>query len=222
MLSSISYPAHPRSRGEHTLDGEWIPRRRGSSPLARGTQSSQLWFMLPRRLIPARAGNTCLPFPIRRYPAAHPRSRGEHSMMFRCSLAGNGSSPLARGTLFADVHKVIAARLIPARAGNTIGFSLSHGVTSAHPRSRGEHTKSPSTTSYRRGSSPLARGTRLYSGFHRLARRLIPAHAGNTVKRDATIDLSTAHPRSRGEHPNVCQVPKSELGSSPLARGTRL
>ena len=111
-------------------------------------------------------------------------------------------------------------RLIPARAGNTIGFSLSHGVTSAHPRSRGEHTKSPSTTSYRRGSSPLARGTRLYSGFHRLARRLIPARAGNTVKRDATIDLSTAHPRSRGEHPNVCQVPKSELGSSPLARGT--
>ena len=200
MLSSISYPAHPRSRGEHTLDGEWIPRRRGSSPLARGTQSSQLWFMLPRRLIPARAGNTCLPFPIRRYPAAHPRSRGEHSMMFRCSLAGNGSSPLARGTLFADVHKVIAARLIPARAGNTRSSLTSYPSVAAHPRSRGEHHSRTLSWRLRFGSSPLARGTRRSGEPERELRRLIPARAGNTRLPCSRQWSWPAHPRSRGEH----------------------
>ena len=52
--------------------------------------------------------------------------------------------------------------------------------------------------------------------------RLIPARAGNTKIGHASTPPSPAHPRSRGEHEvqrHLCTVP---LGSSPLARGTRL
>ena len=50
--------AHPRSRGEHRFIGGVMWRVRGSSPLARGTHSSNPNQEYVEGLIPARAGNT--------------------------------------------------------------------------------------------------------------------------------------------------------------------
>ena len=50
--------AHPRSRGEHGQWREFLPRRWGSSPLARGTHFAHNWLSSLSGLIPARAGNT--------------------------------------------------------------------------------------------------------------------------------------------------------------------
>ena len=50
---------------------------------------------------------------------------------------------------------------------------------------------------------------------------LIPARAGNTSRRPHRRTGEGAHPRSRGEHREVGAVRLDELGSSPLARGTR-
>ena len=200
-----------------TIANPWPP---GSSPLARGTPGRQGRCLLLRGLIPARAGNT----PQRRYalppPRAHPRSRGEHLQWRLPPFLSRGSSPLARGTLPFIEQAGTPVGLIPARAGNTLSTGNTSSPLKAHPRSRGEHKFRISKANAVKGSSPLARGTRLRRIIARLARRLIPARAGNTPPTPAGILLMWAHPRSRGEHLIVGAFQASLRGSSPLARGT--
>ena len=57
-MKPIILPAHPRSRGEHLQDGDFLFASFGSSPLARGTHSDEKKKFTKSRLIPARAGNT--------------------------------------------------------------------------------------------------------------------------------------------------------------------
>ena len=173
-------PAHPRSRGEHSPRVQMHPSAFGSSPLARGTRSFVLCFSLSPRLIPARAGNTSSTTDPLSLHTAHPRSRGEHTTHSGKALIGDGSSPLARGTLCPEGVDRSQKRLIPARAGNTILSSAAPSASPAHPRSRGEHYRSVVVLSQEFGSSPLARGTRSGSSGGGTGIRLIPARAGNT------------------------------------------
>ena len=173
--------------------------------------------------------------------AAHPRSRGEHFFSYLRTRFLAGSSPLARGTLLLVLADALLSRLIPARAGNTLGIAglpasdaahprsrgehpfLPLGVLApgaAHPRSRGEHTGKLNASPVIFGSSPLARGTPLPSFLLDQHTRLIPARAGNTVGRCSFRLLLTAHPRSRGEHTESLSMRRIGAGSSPLARGT--
>ena len=132
-----------------------------------------------------------------------------------------GSSPLARGTHPNSLSDHLWGGLIPARAGNTMTFSMRCAPSGAHPRSRGEHMTETTLKLTEAGSSPLARGTRaLRCSFGGLS-GLIPARAGNTLVRTLFTRRSWAHPRSRGEHGTGCSAPSSVEGSSPLARGTR-
>ena len=91
----------------------------GSSPLARGTLENRMSPPGVIRLIPARAGNTKALRVEQAAETAHPRSRGEHLEVVLSHGFAPGSSPLARGTPFFDSFHDYAARLIPARAGNT-------------------------------------------------------------------------------------------------------
>ena len=173
------------------------------------------------RLIPARAGNTVWSLECLIIAAAHPRSRGEHVPSGEITQGARGSSPLARGTLLAEMNQKEKLRLIPARAGNTvlIGSRGAGGV--AHPRSRGEHVGYSCSSALRFGSSPLARGTPSLR-VPRLQRlRLIPARAGNTSVIMSSHSRYTAHPRSRGEHSTCSNTSGVPAGSSPLARGTQ-
>ena len=193
----------------------------GSSPLARGTRPRATHRTPRPGLIPARAGNTPAPNTVRGLGWAHPRSRGEHSIRDGGIVGSSGSSPLARGTRLWHGVKRLASGLIPARAGNTESGCTAKITGGAHPRSRGEHDDRPQTQCWRRGSSPLARGTHDYGkGFH-FVEGLIPARAGNTYFYLFPFTLFRAHPRSRGEH--TVEIVEIELieGSSPLARGTR-
>ena len=212
--------AHPRSRGEHSELLWLLGQDCGSSPLARGTQSERGVGLIGWRLIPARAGNTR--FSGLRDPAraAHPRSRGEHTLLILPKHGLPGSSPLARGTRSVLIWPMSWGRLIPARAGNTFPLHRNRLLTAAHPRSRGEHPSGSATYQICHGSSPLARGTPTGGGGNTPRPRRIPARAGNTVASVVCKSPWTAHPRSRGEHPlrNVTSTPG--CGSSPLARGT--
>ena len=114
--------AHPRSRGEHITNHSFCAPGSGSSPLARGTLNITTFKPLNPRLIPARAGNTRLHLLDKAIYTAHPRSRGEHSPGRGVFGFLGGSSPLARGTRKDSVELRSAARLIPARAGNTRSF----------------------------------------------------------------------------------------------------
>ena len=76
--------------------------------------------MTHRRFIPAGAGNTA-PSPVAApHAAVHPRWRGEHGDAARVAMKKDGSSPLARGTLFVTFDPHDAIRFIPAGAGNTV------------------------------------------------------------------------------------------------------
>ena len=173
----------------------------GSSPLARGTLLGPGTRAAARRFIPARAGNTSSPAPARPTSSVHPRSRGEHHQPSRDGSTAIGSSPLARGTLATAPRLDALLRFIPARAGNTPGATSRAGRTAVHPRSRGEHPRILRDVVLLHGSSPLARGTQVWSDGVPERRRFIPARAGNT-------------------YPD-CRPDYHQCGSSPLARGTR-
>ena len=153
-------------------------------------------------------------------PGPHPRSRGEHFFLLCAVRCAAGSSPLARGTHVVRRGNGEAARLIPARAGNTPIDIAPACAAAAHPRSRGEHPRSTSQMWDSLGSSPLARGTQVLYSFQWLPFRLIPARAGNTNGVKHIVKGIPAHPRSRGEHVNLIISDGHAFGSSPLARGT--
>ena len=136
-------------------------------------------------------------------------------------ISSSGSSPLARGTLLPAPASRPLGRFIPARAGNTRPRQPSPPPAPVHPRSRGEHSGAATMAGSRIGSSPLARGTPARSRRVGIARRFIPARAGNTRRRRRAERRAAVHPRSRGEHSAGAGVAVAVSGSSPLARGTR-
>ncbi len=177
--------AHPRLRGEHNIEERNQRDVAGSSPPARGTHVADDDDYLLIGLIPACAGNTRWPSLTRWRTTAHPRLRGEHPSPPIFGSFQFGSSPPARGTRPVDVFPLLRHGLIPACAGNT---PYSSGITrpvAAHPRLRGEHSKSKRGTPEGAGSSPPARGTLAATSHPCLAGGLIPACAGNTLSPSA-------------------------------------
>ena len=193
-------PVHPRSRGEHAIHVTFTEMADGSSPLARGTHPAGGGRAARARFIPARAGNTLRGWIERDRSAVHPRSRGEHQDIERGLTDSFGSSPLARGTPCRPHHRSVRERFIPARAGNTQSIRAGSASRPVHPRSRGEHSVKCTPRPAPVGSSPLARGTRHARVPCAVARRFIPARAGNTDHEPAHHRPRPVHPRSRGEH----------------------
>ena len=172
--------AHPRSRGENGYPVDRIASTMGSSPLTRGKQTGVEAANQESRLIPAHAGKTrgvCL---VRRASRAHPRSRGENLRREGVLRVAHGSSPLTRGKPVHRVDAELLGGLIPAHAGKTPTALTVSSRDSAHPRSRGENTRTVTASPPRRGSSPLTRGKRPGWARRGCARGLIPAHAGKT------------------------------------------
>ena len=218
---SLTYKAHPRSRGENAGVGELAERGAGSSPLTRGKRDRIGSCRYEARLIPAHAGKTLCRGWHCHGRGAHPRSRGENSPCTTSWLIRLGSSPLTRGKRHEVRGQGCAAGLIPAHAGKTGRWRSRSGVWTAHPRSRGENALPGLALPRTRGSSPLTRGKRGGGDPGVASGRLIPAHAGKTSRARREPDPHTAHPRSRGE--NAVDLPSGSAiaGSSPLTRGKR-
>ena len=115
-------------------------------------------------------------------------------------VAAAGSSPLARGSLRTRRGQRVSRRIIPARAGFTVGRLLP--------------IREPS------GSSPLARGSQVGFSGDALGVRIIPARAGFTPGTGRVPGGVPDHPRSRGVHLRSRSSETSRCGSSPLARGS--
>ena len=216
----VSGTVHPRTGGEHPRNRRISAARFGSSPHGRGTQLRETGREMDRRFIPARAGNTAASSGFQLIVAVHPRTGGEHPVVATASCHSDGSSPHGRGTL-ADVRsRVRRIRFIPARAGNTATFSISHQCLPVHPRTGGEHVPAPMRVRNAVGSSPHGRGTR-YSGIGDwIELRFIPARAGNTLQEKETRLRAAVHPRTGGEHDADALKSVSTTGSSPHGRGT--
>ena len=211
--------AHPRSRGENRPNDSHSPEIAGSSPLTRGKRSWQRYLVTAFGLIPAHAGKTASPKRAQLSEAAHPRSRGENLVARGRGNSRRGSSPLTRGKPVSMLSIVDLLRLIPAHAGKTTCSWSPRRTLRAHPRSRGENSRTVPRRYRRRGSSPLTRGkrTRIRSMLRTL--RLIPAHAGKTRPWPRPMRPTRAHPRSRGENSAPSSPRSATCGSSPLTRG---
>ena len=211
--------AHPRSRGENGKNSHSGHPSGGSSPLTRGKQHARCIDGEAPGLIPAHAGKTRRSRPGSNPGRAHPRSRGENSSRISSKAFSPGSSPLTRGKLVRRPGERVDSGLIPAHAGKTarsLGLSLR---SAAHPRSRGENSRTGCRDRSPRGSSPLTRGKHQVSGEATARGRLIPAHAGKTCLLLWGKAPAPAHPRSRGENKKKADAKKADAGSSPLTRG---
>ena len=213
------HTAHPRSRGENAAalqpgGCEW-----GSSPLTRGKRMVTRPRLPAYRLIPAHAGKTRAGWRRRAADPAHPRSRGENLGVPAPRINAAGSSPLTRGKLCGSELKFIPKRLIPAHAGKTHRGRPMREALRAHPRSRGENRPFFGLFPFRTGSSPLTRGKLLVHLGQLTRPRLIPAHAGKTIKSVSKLRTARAHPRSRGENRVRAASNTRCAGSSPLTRG---
>ena len=150
---------------------------------------------------------------------AHPRSRGENVSALPPATALRGSSPLTRGKPASLVPALRSHRLIPAHAGKTDVIVPLIVQVRAHPRSRGENTRTVIGPPPRRGSSPLTRGKPELLEHRVAAAGLIPAHAGKTCSASPQHQTTWAHPRSRGENGQDGHDEGAPAGSSPLTRG---
>ena len=214
-------PAHPRSRGENLVSQTTPGTHGGSSPLTRGKLTRRGRHARPVRLIPAHAGKTRLLRVSARSGWAHPRSRGENGDQNQPVVRGRGSSPLTRGKLLQAAEVLLSRRLIPAHAGKTCAPRGYAQRRAAHPRSRGENLVPAGRMVIGGGSSPLTRGKPGRDRVDRIGLRLIPAHAGKTLRGGASRCGRRAHPRSRGENEYFAASFDTQIGSSPLTRGKR-
>ena len=112
---------HPRSCGANQAIMLRSVRVIGSSPLVRGQPAERDTAERDDRIIPARAGPTMPESEANARRADHPRSCGANRTRHRTITRRCGSSPLVRGQLRLKDSFFRCLRIIPARAGPTIG-----------------------------------------------------------------------------------------------------
>ena len=193
---------HPRIRGEHDARVGVPAAEVGSSPHTRGA---------PARTS-AAASRT----------SDHPRIRGEHRLDIPWPQAMQGSSPHTRGAPQLQSLVNANSRIIPAYAGSTRFWCRRRPRDWDHPRIRGEHHVQSDGHHGEEGSSPHTRGAPAGARDDGPRRRIIPAYAGSTCPHVRSPPAYMDHPRIRGEHGLLRQVPSEPLGSSPHTRGAQL
>ena len=191
----------------------------GSSPRVRGKPGPGLQEAARRGLIPARAGKTRTPAPMRAARWAHPRACGENVVMRLGPGKLAGSSPRVRGKPHGPVLSGQERGLIPARAGKTASARTPSCARTAHPRACGENWDLTTEDIPALGSSPRVRGKPHELVFIDLSLGLIPARAGKTGRIRHVLGVAWAHPRACGENLRGGGRPSPFPGSSPRVRG---
>ena len=213
---------HPRACGEHALMDATHGDLPGSSPRMRGTLYDAVADCGVQGIIPAHAGNTVELRGILNDSRDHPRACGEHSPSSDVSVILTGSSPRMRGTHLIEKDIGMFRGIIPAHAGNTRIMDAMACSSRDHPRACGEHIVEIGRASRLLGSSPRMRGTHPVGIGPVETDGIIPAHAGNTGRVGSFFSQRRDHPRACGEHIMQSGSKRSQPGSSPRMRGTRV
>ena len=233
---------HPRSCGANDSLYHRLDFAHGSSPLVRGQRRGRTLAVHGERIIPARAGPTCIAGQVPWCSTDHPRSCGANPTIYLVSFFCSGSSPLVRGQRVDTCASYVSRRIIPARAGPTINIIITshfHSGSSPlvrgqlrvyyrnlycypdHPRSCGANIECRQDIAEASGSSPLVRGQPLREIPLISHLRIIPARAGPTRWWIPPTSFRADHPRSCGANALITICTCSESGSSPLVRGQR-
>ncbi len=113
-------------------------------------------------------------------------------------------------------------RIIPAHAGQTTIFSFNSARWSDHPRACGANGVWGVFNIRGHGSSPRMRGKPAVIYPRLGARRIIPAHAGQTEKSHQKQWFAPDHPRACGANSASNEAAMTRFGSSPRMRGKRM
>ena len=217
----ILVPDHPRACGANPALTRAIRVSTGSSPRVRGKRQLVRDCETYRRIIPARAGQTSrLPLPGILWPD-HPRACGANSTVDVLAALVDGSSPRVRGKLIRGIDVVCLARIIPARAGQTLMPSQILPHISDHPRACGANDGADGSGELAYGSSPRVRGKPRAGVLPCRSKRIIPARAGQTDTRNRCRLPRPDHPRACGANLDAIPDIAPYFGSSPRVRGKR-
>ena len=107
----------------------------------------------------------------------------------------------------------------PTNAGSTLCVVCCFWCSGDHPRGCGEHRVLVYCWLIPPGSSPRMRGAPRRARLGVGRRRIIPADAGSTIRRQAGYSTTRDHPRGCGEHHKLIQITARVHGSSPRMRG---
>ena len=154
-----SSSGHPCVCGEQrgTAAAAWC--RIGSSLRVRGTARNRRRCMVSHRVIPAYAGNGPGAFSYGLRLTGHPCVCGERLWELADELEEFGSSLRVRGTDHPGKTSELSIPVIPACAGNGLGWGVGHGAEWGHPCVCGERDVNPVVGGIADGSSLRVRGT---------------------------------------------------------------
>ena len=172
-----------------------------------------------RRIIPAPAGQTRLRPGIWRIRSDHPRTCGANDDRAVRTRRPPGSSPHMRGKPQAGHRRAHWLRIIPAHAGQTAALTGMGLAYADHPRTCGANPCHIPFTWLMVGSSPHMRGKRTVRDLRTPHRRIIPAHAGQTLLPLTSRHVRTDHPRTCGANADETLAHLHQVGSSPHMRG---
>ena len=186
---------HPRACGAHICCRVGLGHVLGSSPRMRGSPIPIQAPPYVNGIIPAHAGLTEYFAFSRRRHGDHPRACGAHASSRYSRLTRQGSSPRMRGSRSAFGVACAAGGIIPAHAGLTLVEGINFSDSWDHPRACGAHQRHCCNACVLPGSSPRMRGSQTHNIDGHFGARIIPAHAGLTLK-NPNIDaiLSGPHP----------------------------
>ena len=217
MVLGVVRPAHPCERGDDAPRSKPHDVGRGSSPRAgrrrdRGREAD----LLPG-LIPASGETTSPPRTPCAVGSAHPRERGDDPTNASWTPFAHGSSPRAGRRRRGCDRRCVSAGLIPA-SGETTGTDESTRTRGqAHPRERGDDSRTRASRSVGAGSSPRAGRRRHHGDREAFAGGLIPASGETTTTPPARTAARRAHPRERGDDHRFAGRTRPVAGSSPRA-----
>ncbi|RYP99498.1 hypothetical protein PG22506_1225 [Bifidobacterium pseudolongum subsp. globosum] len=174
-----------------------------------------------RRIIPAHAGQTRIWRSMFFACADHPRACGANKAPIVADTIGAGSSPRMRGKRRAGRAVTSHRRIIPAHAGQTGRLESKHFQVADHPRACGANCRSDIPPHGGIGSSPRMRGKLFFDTALFSLVRIIPAHAGQTIRLLLLRVYRSDHPRACGANAAHCGKPAFGYGSSPRMRGKR-
>ncbi len=191
----------------------------GSSPRMRGKRSRRRCPTSSPRIIPAHAGQTsCRNCGTHNHPD-HPRACGANTIAFGEFFVGSGSSPRMRGKQTGSPDLADSVRIIPAHAGQTRPQVPALGAITDHPRACGANKYPMICHAGRFGSSPRMRGKPGALNVPHSSSRIIPAHAGQTLRCCCRRCDIPDHPRACGANNPDCDRVVQDAGSSPRMRG---
>ena len=212
---------HPRACGGNCSRRIASLLKGGPSPRVRGKPKSGRFPNAAKRSIPARAGETCAAGVCRRGEKVHPRACGGNISMLSPSISMIGPSPRVRGKPKSGLSPNASRRSIPARAGETSTLRCRRWWLPVHPRACGGNLRSVFELKEDHGPSPRVRGKPWMETVRGLARRSIPARAGETRQGEKENEENGVHPRACGGNVAVASDTPPRAGPSPRVRGKR-